>query len=176
MFESNFLVNILDFMAVLFVFVIGTGVLMIIIVYIADISQNKQAIRRNFPVVGHLRYFFEKLGAFFRQYFFAMDREELPFNRAERSWVYRAAKSIDNTIAFGSTRDLRPTGTILFANCPFPVQGEDATPVAEVTIGPYCKQPYKSKSIFNISGMSFGAISKPAVRPCRMARAWRDAG
>ena len=49
------------------------------------------------------------MGEFFRQYFFAMDREEMPFNRAERAWAYRAAKGVDSTVAFGSTRDLRPT-------------------------------------------------------------------
>ncbi|UCE88626.1 MAG: FMN-binding glutamate synthase family protein, partial [Pseudomonadota bacterium] len=99
-----------------------------------------------------------------RQYFFAMDREELPFNRADRSWVYRAAKNIDTTSAFGSTRDLRPTGTVLFVNCPFPVLGSDATPVGAMTIGTGCRQPYTTDSLFNISAMSYGAISKPAVR------------
>jgi hypothetical protein len=54
------------------------------------------------------------MGEFFRQYFFAMNREELPFNRAQRSWAYRAAKDIDNTVGFGSTRDLRTPGAVLF--------------------------------------------------------------
>ncbi len=70
-----------------FIFVLGTLVLIVIGMYIADVTQKKQAIRRNYPVVGRFRYQFEHLGEFFRQYFFAMDREELPFNRAERSWV-----------------------------------------------------------------------------------------
>jgi hypothetical protein len=55
-----------------------------------------------------------------------MDREELPFHRAQRSWCYRAAKNVDNTVAFGSTRDLRPPGTVLFVNCSFPTLGEEA--------------------------------------------------
>ena len=97
--------------AYLFVFVIGMGVLWVIALYIIDVSQTKHAIRRNFPVVGRFRYMFEHLGEFFRQYFFAQDREEMPFNRAERSWIYRAAKHIDATVAFGSTRDLRRVGT-----------------------------------------------------------------
>ncbi|MEW8585754.1 MAG: FMN-binding glutamate synthase family protein, partial [Candidatus Thiodiazotropha sp.] len=91
-------------------------------------------------------YFFEHLGEFFRQYFFAMDREEMPFNRAERSWAYRAAKNENNTIAFGSTRDLRPTGTIFFVNCPYPTLGEDAVPATEVIIGPDCDSPYTTDS------------------------------
>jgi glutamate synthase domain-containing protein 2 len=104
----------------------------------------------------------------------------MPFNRAERSWVYRAAKNLDNTTAFGSTRDLHPTGTVLFVNCPFPTLGKDAAEVAEVTIGPHCDQPYTTNSLFNISGMSFGAISKPAVlalsNGARMANCWMNTG
>ena len=119
---------VMDIMATLFVVVVGLAVLAIIITFILDISQTSSAIRRNYPVVGRFRYFFEHLGSFFRQYFFAMDREEMPFNRAQRSWVYRAAKNIDNTVGFGSTRDLRPTGTVLFINCPFPTLGQDAVP------------------------------------------------
>jgi len=170
----------LDFMAVLFIFMIGLAVLAVIVIFILDISQTKSAIKRNYPVVGHFRYFFEHLGEFFRQYFFAMDREELPFNRAQRSWAYRAAKNIDNTIAFGSTRDLRQTGTVLFVNCPFPELGRDAVEPQVVTIGPNCKKPYKTASLINISGMSFGAISKPAVlalsNGARMAGCWINTG
>ena len=115
MFET-FAFNALLYLAVFFVLVCGILVLTVILFYLIDITQNKHAIRRNYPVIGRLRYWFEHLGEFFRQYFFAMDREELPFNRAERSWVYRAAKNLDRTIAFGSTRNLNKTGTILFLN------------------------------------------------------------
>jgi len=170
----------LEFMTVLFIFIIGLAVLAVIVIFILDVSQTKSAIRRNYPVVGHFRYYFEHLGEFFRQYFFAMDREEMPFNRAQRSWAYRAAKNLDNTIAFGSTRDLRPPGTILFVNCPFPTLDEDAVELEPVTIGPYCEKPYTTASLFNISGMSFGAISKPAVlalsNGARMASCWMNTG
>ena len=74
----------LQFLTYLFVFAIGLGVLAIPVMFLIDISQTKHAVRRNYPVVGRFRYFFEEMGEFFRQYFFAMDREELPFNRAER--------------------------------------------------------------------------------------------
>ncbi len=175
-----FLIRFLEIAALLFIFAIGVLVLVVIALYIIDKSQRAQAIRHNFPVIGRFRYFFEELGEFFRQYFFAMDREELPFNRAERSWVYRAAKNIDNTTAFGSTRDLRPTGTVLFVNCPFPTLDEDAVPTSEVTIGPNTTHPYTTDSIFNISGMSYGAISKPAVlalsNGARMAGCWMNTG
>ena len=169
----NALVNV-------FLFVIGLGVLAIAVIYVIDRTQKKQAVRRNFPVIGRFRYWFEHLGEFFRQYFFAMDREEMPFNRAERSWVYRAAKGEDATVSFGSSRDLKPTGTVLFVNCPYPTLDEDAAPVGEVTVGPYCAEPYRTQSIFNISGMSYGAISKPAVlalsNGARMAGIWMNTG
>ncbi|MCE2406669.1 MAG: hypothetical protein J4G19_04075 [Pseudomonadales bacterium] len=114
------MITLLDVLVQLFVFIVGIGGLIVVVLYFIDRTQTTHAIRRNYPVIGRFRYLFEKLGEFFRQYFFAMDREELPFNRAERTWVYRAAKNTDNTTAFGSTRDLRPVGTIMFANTMFP--------------------------------------------------------
>ncbi len=171
---------VMNVMATLFVILIGIGVLAVIVLFVIDVTQTKSAIRRNYPVVGRFRYFFEHVGEFFRQYFFAMDREEMPFNRAQRSWAYRAAKNIDNTVGFGSTRDLRPAGTVMFVNCPFPTLGQDAVPTREMTIGPYCKHPYTTRSLFNISGMSYGAISKPAVqalsRGAKMAGCWMNTG
>jgi len=83
--------EVVQWSALTLLFIIGVGILYIFVIYIIDVTQTKQTIRRNYPVVGRFRYFFEHLGEFFRQYFFAMDREELPFNRAERSWAYRAA-------------------------------------------------------------------------------------
>lgn len=161
---DTWLFALMEFLAALFIFVIGLGILVVIYLYIRDVTQTRQAIRRNYPVIGRFRYFFEHIGGFFRQYFFAMDREEMPFNRAERSWVYRAAKDVDSTIAFGSTRDLRPAGTVYFVNCPYPTLGEDAVPTKSMSIGPSTRHPYTTDSLFNISGMSYGAISVPAVR------------
>jgi len=178
--DSTFIISTVEILAYLFIFVLGLIFLSIAVIYIIDVNQTKQAIRRNFPVIGRFRYWFEEMGTFFRQYFFAMDREELPFNRAERSWVYRAAKDITNTTAFGSTRDLRTTGTVMFSNCPYPTLGEDATPIGVVTIGNNCKQPYATRSVFNISGMSYGALSTPAVSAlsngARMAGCWMNTG
>ena len=98
--------DVVQTLSAILVFILGVALLAVIVMYIVDVTQKKHAIRRNFPVIGRFRYVFEKLGEYFRQYFFAMDREEMPFNRAQRSWVYRAAKGLDNTVAFGSTRDL----------------------------------------------------------------------
>lgn len=161
---ESWVFTLLEALSVLFIFLIGLGLLTVIVLYIIDVTQTQQTIRRNYPVIGRFRYFFEHMGEFFRQYFFAMDREEMPFNRAERSWAYRAAKDENNTIAFGSTRDLRPAGSVLFVNCPYPTLGEDAVPAREVIVGPQCAKPYATDSLINISGMSFGALSVPAVR------------
>ena len=179
-FDLSWIKSILELLAALFVFVLGLAALALVVVYVLDVTQTKQALRRNFPVIAHFRYNLEWLGQFFRQYFFAMDREEMPFNRAQRAWVYRAAKNIDNTVAFGSTRDLRPPGTVLFVNTPFPTLNEDAVPPRTVTIGPHCLHPYATASIFNISGMSYGAISRPAIlalsKGAHKAGCWMNTG
>ncbi len=155
----------IEYGALAFLLAIAIGLVYLVCIYIADVTQTQQAIRRNYPIIGRFRYLFEHLGEFFRQYFFAMDREELPFNRSQRSWVYRAAKNIDTTIAFGSTRPLSQSNEVLFMNCFFPTLSQDAVTTHAVTIGEgFAKQPYTSSAIFHISGMSFGAISKPAIR------------
>lgn len=170
----------LEFLSSLFIFMVGLVVLFIVFLFIVDISQTQDAIRRNYPVIGRFRYLFSTLGEFFRQYFFAMDREEMPFNRAEREWVNKSSRGIDNTMAFGSTKNLSPTGTALFINCPFPTLDEHATSSPSVLIGPYCRQPYEASSVINISGMSYGALSQPAVRAlskgAKLAGCWMNTG
>ncbi|MEM1081933.1 MAG: glutamate synthase-related protein, partial [Pseudomonadota bacterium] len=172
--------DVLQFMAVLFVFAIGCGILVLAGMYIVDRTQQKHAVRRNFPVIGRFRYWFEHLGEFFRQYFFAGDREEMPFNRAQRSWVYRASKNLKNTAAFGSSRDLKREGTTIFLNCAFPTLDEEAEPIKPLTIGPGARQPYTTDRCFHISGMSYGALSKPAIQALSMgakqAGIWLNTG
>jgi len=176
----EFLMTFLAVLSALFVFAVGVGVLAVVVLYVVDVTQTRHAIRRNFPVIGRLRYLLEHLGVFLRQYMFAMDREEMPFNRAQRSWVYRAAKDVDNTQPFGSTRDLRSVGTILFANATFPSLAASPARSAPMVIGPDCETPYEATSLFNISAMSFGAISRPAVlalsNGARMAGCWMNTG
>lgn len=179
-FQSTFLYGLLETLAIAFIFTVGILLVLVIVTFVIDKTQTQHAIRRNYPVIGHFRYLFEHVGEFFRQYFFAMDREELPFNRAQRSWVYRAAKDLDNTVAFGSTRNLKKPGTVLFVNCPFPTLGEDAVDTSPVTVGPYCKKPWTTSAIFGVSGMSYGAISKPAVlalsKGAKKAGIWMNTG
>ena len=104
----------------------------------------------------------------------------MPFNRAQRAWVYRAAKNEKNTVAFGSTRNLDRRGAMIFMNCPFPVLEKDRAETQKKTIGPYCKKPYQPCNFFNISGMSYGALSKPAIRAlshgAKKAGVWLNTG
>jgi len=167
-------------LASVFIFVLGGLLLVIVVLFVIDVTQTKHTVRRNFPVIGRFRYAFEHMGEFFRQYFFALDREEMPFNRAQRSWVYRAAKGVDSTVAFGSTLRLNPAGTPIFVNCPYPTLEEDAVPTAPLIIGPGARKPYEARSIVNVSAMSYGALSKPAVlalsNGSRMAGNWLNTG
>jgi glutamate synthase domain-containing protein 2 len=177
---NSWFISAIKVLVLLLVFVIGLAILAAIILYFIDKTQKKHTIRRNFPVIGRFRWLFEHLGEFFRQYFFAMDREELPFNRAQRTWVYKAAKNQNNTVAFGSTRNLDRRGAMIFMNCAFPVMKKDAVEADNLIIGPYAKQPYASPSFFNISAMSFGALSMPAVQSlshgAKKAGIWMNTG
>jgi len=109
------------------------------------------------------------------------DREELPFNRATRGWVYRLAKAEGGVIGFGSTNNTNEPGSILFVNHPYPVLEEERLPTPPLAIGEdFCKKPFRGRSVVNISGMSFGAISEPAVRAlsrgAALAGCWMDTG
>jgi len=170
----------LSILATTFVIVVGCIFLAAIVVFFMDRAQTTDAIRRNYPVIGHFRHIFSELGEFFRQYFFAMDREELPFNRAQREWVERSSKGKSNTIAFGSTRNLAIPGTPIFVNAPFPPLDEDSATTQPMRIGPTARVPYDAPSFFNISGMSYGALSRPAVRAlsagAKTAGIWMNTG
>jgi len=180
MIENTFALQTLNILALSFVALIVLLVIAVLTMYVVDVTQKTHTLRRNYPVIGRFRYLFEHLGEFFRQYFFAMDREEMPFNRADRAWVYRASKNVDLNIGFGSTRVLNTTGTIMFLNSAFPVLEKDASLPSPVSIGPFCRTPYTTSSIFNISGISYGAISRPAVtalaRGAAKAGCWLNTG
>jgi len=170
----------LQSLALLFVFIIGVLVLLTIALFVIDRLQKGDAVRRNYPVLGRFRGLFSTLGEFFRQYFFAMDREEMPFNRAQREWVGRAADGHGNTVAFGSTRNLSVVGTPIFVNAAFPPLDDQFAKTDPMQIGPTARTPYVAKSIVNISGMSFGALSAPAVealsRGAAKAGIWMNTG
>ncbi|MEO5699553.1 MAG: FMN-binding glutamate synthase family protein [Casimicrobiaceae bacterium] len=156
-------------------------VLVLVVMYVRDATQQKHTVLRNFPIVGRLRYGLEQLGEYFRQYFFANDREEMPFNRATRGWVYRLAKNEGGLIGFGSTYDLHAPGGLVFVNAPFPLLEAELEASPPLVIGEgFCEAPFMARSLVNISGMSFGAISEPAVRAlsrgAAVAGCWLDTG
>jgi len=158
------ILSTLSFIVSSFAWLFIAFILFLIAVFIYDVYQTSHAVLRNYPVLGHFRYFLETLGEYFRQYFFANDREELPFNRASRNWVYRTAKGLGGMIGFGSTNDMREPGSIIFVSSPYPVLEEDCLPSPAMVIGANCEKPFTANRIFNISGMSYGALSAPAVR------------
>ncbi len=165
---------VLETLAVSFVFVVGLLVLCVLVLFVIDRRQTGDAVRRNYPVLGRFRHIFSELGEFFRQYFFAMDREELPFNRAQRDWIDHAAAAKGSTIAFGSTRALSIPGTPLFTNAAFPPIDGQFSETQPLVIGPHCRQPFTARSVINISGMSYGALSRPAIEA--LSRGAAEAG
>ncbi len=177
---SNLTIDTLNILSYILVLSLFSFIIWLASMYIVDKTQKESTLRRNHPIIARLRYYFEGLGIYFRQYFFSNEREELPFNRAERSWVYRAAKNIDSTVPFGSTLDIKKKGIVFFVHSAFPILEKDAKKVDSVTIGPYCRHPYTTNSIFNISGMSYGAISIPAIKAlskgAKQAGIWLNTG
>lgn len=177
---AHWLVVLVETLAALFMLLLAIGVMVVLVVWLVDRNQTSNSVLRNYPVIGHFRYWFLHLGEFFRQYLYSSDREEMPFNRAQRTWVYRAAKNSENTNAFGSTRDLRAEGVPFFVNAPFPSLGQHHVVPKPVTLGPYAREPYSHSAFFNISAMSFGALSAPAVRALSIGAAkagiWMDTG
>jgi glutamate synthase domain-containing protein 2 len=178
--EPNTLIATVHWVVVILGWLAGIVMAVLFVMFVRDITQTEHAVRRNFPVIGRLRYFMEDLGAGLRQYLFANDREEMPFNRMTRSWVYRTAKGLGGIIGFGTGADIREPGSVIFINSPYPKLEEDCTPSPPTVIGPDCDKPFVAKRIVNISGMSFGALSSVAVealsRGAAAAGVWMNTG
>ncbi|HTM94008.1 MAG TPA: FMN-binding glutamate synthase family protein [Flavisolibacter sp.] len=133
----------------------------LLVIAVIDITQRRHAIIRNFPLIGHLRYFFEFIRPELRQYFFESDLDGKPFNRRQRSIVYQRAKNEKQTVAFGMQADPAKPGYEWAAHSIYPVTIKEQD--LRVWIGNYqCMQPYHA-SIFNIGAMSYGALSKTAI-------------
>jgi len=128
---------------------------------IADMLQIKQTIRRNFPVIGHGRYLLEKIRPEVNQYFIESNTDGRPFNREDRSVVYQRAKGELDTLPFGTQRDVYAVGYEWINHSLAPVHPDDSHRRVKVG-GADCKQPY-SASLFNVSAMSYGSLSKNAV-------------
>ena len=126
-----------------------------------DLLQTRSTLRRNYPVLAHFRYGLESVGPEIRQYFIEGDTAEVPFSRQQRSLVYQRAKGVMDVVPFGSQQDVYGVDYewITHSMAPTHVDSHDF----RVVIGAASAQPY-SASVFNISAMSFGALSANAVR------------
>lgn len=133
----------------------------LLIVAVYHSLQTTHAILRNYPLVGAFRYFFEAFRPELRQYFWESDTDGRPFNRRQRSIVYQRAKNQRETVAFGMQSDPQAPGTEWAAHSIFPTHIENHD-LRTMVGNSACKQPY-SLSIFNISAMSYGALSKTAI-------------
>ena len=146
---------------------------LLLIIAIRDVLQRKHTISHNYPLVGHIRYMLESIGPEMRQYFIANNREELPFNRSERSWIYASSKKQNNYQGFGSDQDFYDPNYHFLKPDLFPFRVEeshinskqaDFLPCAKVMgLAFGRKRPYRPRSILNISAMSFGSLSANAV-------------
>ncbi|HFC8542574.1 FMN-binding glutamate synthase family protein [Neisseria weaveri] len=135
--------------------------LLLTLLGIHDITQRRHAILRNYPIGGHIRFLLENFRPEIRQYFLEDDQEQVPFSRQQRSLVYQRAKNLDSTTAFGSINDLNKTGSewFLHSGNSHKIDNHDF----RVRVGnERCLQPY-DLSVFNISAMSFGALSAAAI-------------
>jgi len=160
------------------------GIVLAIVLH--DVLQRRHAILHNFPIVGHFRYWLEAIGPELRQYWVANDKEERPFNRADRAWIYASAKGENNNFGFGTTENIYDIGypIIKHATFPFPESnfhgfGPDgdktAIPSLKVLGGVRGRRKaFRPASIINVSAMSFGALGERAVRAIN--RGCREAG
>jgi glutamate synthase domain-containing protein 2 len=126
-----------------------------------DCTQTQHAVLRNFPLIGHFRYLLEMIRPEIYQYFIESDTDGMPFDREERSLVYQRAKRELDTVPFGTKDDVYAVGYEWVNHSIAPVHVE-STELRITVGGPDCTQPY-SASIFNISAMSYGALSQSAI-------------
>ncbi len=131
------------------------------LVGLRDITQTKQAIRRNYPILAHFRFLFEYIRPEIRQYFIESENEAYPFSRASRSLVYQRAKKDSDKRPFGTQLDVYEAGYEWMNHSVSPT----VVPTSDfrITVGEHTAQPY-SASVFNVSAMSFGALSANAIR------------
>jgi glutamate synthase domain-containing protein 2 len=140
-----------------------------------DLLQRRHAVLRNWPIVGHFRYLLELVGPELRQYIVTGNDEERPFSRDQRRWVYASSKAEPNTFGFGSDNEMESVEAMLVVkHAPFPApppaDGEPgghpdyAIPAAKVLgAARGRRRAFRPASVVNVSGMSFGALSGPAV-------------
>ncbi|MDX1491127.1 MAG: FMN-binding glutamate synthase family protein [Pseudohongiellaceae bacterium] len=152
---------------------LSLGVFLLAVLFLAtgihDLYFSESNLRKNYPVFANLRYLFEHFRPEIRQYFIASNLEEAPFNRETRDLVYRRAKNLNDTLPFGTERDLMAQGYLTVFHS-IKATTVDAKHTRVTIGGPQCDKPY-SASLLNISGMSFGALSANAIAALNKAAA-----
>ncbi|MBC7523613.1 MAG: FMN-binding glutamate synthase family protein [Flavobacterium sp.] len=135
----------------------------LILMGLYDMYQSKKTIRRNFPLLGRMRYLLESLGPGVRQYFVETDLDGKPFNRQQRSIVYQRSKHESDSMPFGTQLDVYKEGYEWINHSIRAISFSEVDENPRVKIGSsQCLQPYNA-SMFNISAMSFGSLSKNAI-------------
>jgi len=153
--------------------VVSLAVLVLVALAVEDVLQRRHAIRHNFPLAGRLRYLLELVGPELRQYWVANDKEEAPFNRDERRWVYASAKGQNKNFGFGTTEQIYAIGYPLIKHAVFPFPDAQARhPEGDPSALPCLKvigehndrrRPFRPRSVVNISAMSFGSLGARTV-------------
>ena len=133
----------------------------IIFIGVRDALQTRQAIKRNFPVLGHFRYLLESIRPEIQQYFIERNTDGMPFSREDRSVVYQRAKGDLDTVPFGTQSDVYEVG-YEWVNHSINAKHLDPEKMRVTIGGPDCLKPYDA-SILNISAMSFGSLSDRAI-------------
>ncbi|UAL30775.1 FMN-binding glutamate synthase family protein [Nocardioides rotundus] len=152
----------------------GLGAAALGAVAVRDLTQKEHALKRNYPVVANARYWLERIGPELRQYIVTSNDEERPFSRDQRAWVYQSAKRLDNYVGFGTDNDVEHLdGYPIIKHTTFIGRGAATgrhagegvpIPAAKVLGGPRGRaKAFRPASVINISAMSFGSLSAPAV-------------
>jgi len=154
---------------------LGLFLLLLVLVVLYDLRQTNHSLLRNFPIIGHFRYWLEKIGPELRQYIVTSNNEERPFSRDQRRWIYSSAKKENNYFGFGTDNDLEAAEDYpLFLHSSFPLddlhpgmEGYDpAFPLACTKILGEAhgrRGAFRPQSVVNISAMSFGSLSAAAI-------------
>lgn len=158
----------------LIIYIFGGVLALLVVIAIIDRNQGGNAIRSNFPIFGNLRNVFIAFGPPVRQYLIASNREELPFNRSQRNWIYNSSKGVNNYEGFGTDKDLFFPGHIFINPKMFPykiskdhinhdINDPYFLPCAKIIGKSHNrKNPFRPYSIINISAMSYGSLSRTA--------------
>jgi glutamate synthase domain-containing protein 2 len=148
---------------------------LLVAVALYDLTQRQRAILRTFPIIGHFRYWLEAIGPELRQYIVTDNDEERPFSRDQRRWVYASAKRENNYFGFGSDNEMElQPNYLIIKHATFPLPGyhpgdpefdpQFRIPCAKIMGGPRRRpRAFRPASVINVSGMSFGSLSGPAV-------------